>query len=208
MMKPLYVALIACIAGCLCYFSALAATWATSVLPRMRERPAREPRPITLLLVPLVGALVASLYATRESTPIAFVRLGLVLVSLAFAVTADLRVGTVPVAVMAPLIALTAAIEIATHQTASVLAACVVLVPFAFASAWTRGRGLGAGDVQIAALGALALSPILGMIAFAGACFGAAGVTLARRSESRRLTFSPYLATTIAVSLALPMLVF
>lgn len=84
-----------------------------------------------------------------------------------------------------------------------VIAAIVPTIPFAVLAWRSQGMGLGWGDVKLAALG----GPLIGMqnalMAFALGCLVAVVVARVRNRHHEPVAFAPYLASAIAVPLAL-----
>jgi len=115
----------------------------------------------------------------------------------------DVTRGVVPdVFTLIPLGAVLLAASLAGHWEVLV-AALVPAIPFAILAWRSRGIGLGWGDVKLAALG----GPLIGMqnalIAFAIGCLVAVIVGRVRGTKQQPIAFAPYLASAIAVPLAL-----
>ena len=114
----------------------------------------------------------------------------------------DLRCGLVPdVLTLVPLAAVLAGDMLLQHWS-SLAAVGLVAGPFCIAARFSRGRGMGWGDVKLVALGAAVLGAAPAMLAFAAACFAAIGVAALRRRSSMPIAFAPYLAAGVAVVVA------
>jgi prepilin signal peptidase PulO-like enzyme (type II secretory pathway) len=133
---------------------------------------------------------------------------GLAIVGLACGVltavwVADVEQGIIPDAfTLAPLGALLLAAALSGHWYVAIVA-IVPALPFAVLAWRSRGIGLGWGDVKLAALG----GPLIGiqgaLIFFALGCTAAVIVARVRGISGRPVAFGPYLATAIALPLAL-----
>jgi len=91
------------------------------------------------------------------------------------------------------------------HNTVAIVGAVVMFLPFALFALLSKGRGMGWGDVKLAALGGAVLGPPAAMLAFAGACLIAVFIAALRKRRSEPIAFAPYLCGAIAASLALPL---
>jgi prepilin signal peptidase PulO-like enzyme (type II secretory pathway) len=115
---------------------------------------------------------------------------------------ADLEFGLLPdVLTLVPL-ALLVALGAAAHDGLPALGAAFVALPFAAAAVASRGRGMGWGDVKLAALGGALLGAHDATLALMLASFAAYIITRATRT-SRPVAFGPYLAGSIALTLAI-----
>jgi prepilin signal peptidase PulO-like enzyme (type II secretory pathway) len=75
----------------------------------------------------------------------------------------------------------------------TVVAILVVALPFAVLAKITKGRGMGWGDVKLAALGGAILGMMPAVAAFATASFVAVVVALIRGKKTELIAFGPYL---------------
>jgi leader peptidase (prepilin peptidase)/N-methyltransferase len=116
---------------------------------------------------------------------------------------ADVVRGIVPdVFTLLPL----AAIGIASGLTGRwevLVSAVIAAIPFSIAAWRSKGRGLGWGDVKLAALGGALLGMQNAVLAFAVASIVAIVVARFRADRTRPIAFGPYLVAGIAVPLAL-----
>jgi leader peptidase (prepilin peptidase)/N-methyltransferase len=83
-----------------------------------------------------------------------------------------------------------------------VLSAAVPFVPFALAALFSRGRGMGWGDVKFVALGGAVLGAQAALLAFALSCFAAGIVARVRGRKGTPIAFAPYLVVAVAAALA------
>jgi prepilin signal peptidase PulO-like enzyme (type II secretory pathway) len=81
--------------------------------------------------------------------------------------------------------------------------AALVVVPFAAAAMASKGRGMGWGDVKLAALGGAVLGFGTAMLAFAAACLAAVCVAWARGRRREPIALAPYLVASICAALIL-----
>jgi prepilin signal peptidase PulO-like enzyme (type II secretory pathway) len=114
------------------------------------------------------------------------------------------RTGIIPdYFTLVPLV-LVLGLAVFTHQYRPVVSALVVFVPFAIMAAFTRGRGMGWGDVKLATLGGAVLMLPLSFFALALACLAAALGAAVRGRTREPIAFAPYLVASIAVAISLP----
>ncbi|GAC1304890.1 MAG: hypothetical protein NVS2B3_05190 [Vulcanimicrobiaceae bacterium] len=160
-------------------------------------------RPPTLALV-VAAALVGAMLAARALDPPTLALLAIPVVSLAACWYSDVRCGIVlDLFTLGPLGVVLAA-ALAHRDPLPLIAAAVAFVPFALAAGFTRGRGMGWGDVKLVALGAALLGLQTAILAFALACLVAVVLGAARGRRSAPIAFAPYLAGSIALALAFP----
>jgi len=81
------------------------------------------------------------------------------------------------------------------------IAAGAVTIPFAAAALFSRGRGMGWGDVKLVALGGAVLGIHAAVLALTAACLIAVAVAALLKRRSEPIPFAPYLAGAIAVAL-------
>jgi leader peptidase (prepilin peptidase)/N-methyltransferase len=148
-------------------------------------------------------AVIGAAVGFRGAPPADAATLLLVVLALTVCTASDLRSGTIPdLFTLGPLVVLLA-VATARHAWAPLLGALFAFVPFAATAALSRGRGMGWGDVKLAALGGAALG--IGGITLAAlaAGLGACVFALASRRLRRPVAFGPYLAVSIGAALAL-----
>jgi prepilin signal peptidase PulO-like enzyme (type II secretory pathway) len=159
---------------------------------------------VSVQLLIVGNGLLGALAAMRPGLPL----VALAIIALTCGVltaiwVADSEVGMIPDAfTLAPLGALLLAAVLSGHWYVAIVA-LVPAIPFAILAWRSHGVGLGWGDVKLAALG----GPLIGMqgalIFFAVACGIAVIVARVRGLNGRPVAFGPYLATAIALPLAL-----
>lgn len=161
--------------------------------------PEQAPVPVLVVACSAVGAIVALHASTFQMSMLALVCFCLVAVSVT-----DARRGIVPDAfTLGPLAIMFAAALQQRQLWPFLLSAVVPFAPFALAALLTHGRGMGWGDVKLAALGGAVLGPQLSLLAFVLACLTAAGVNYARRRNNGPIAFAPYLAASIGIAIPL-----
>jgi prepilin signal peptidase PulO-like enzyme (type II secretory pathway) len=161
------------------------------------------PQPIALPPgVFVVAAACLGLAVAWSGLPPAQVALLLaVVVALAGCSAADLACGALPDAfTLAPLV-LVLSLAAFARDPMPALAAAFVALPFAAGALLSRGRGLGWGDVKLAALGGALLGAGGAALAFTLAALAAYAVARTTGSTRRPIAFGPYLAATIAITL-------
>jgi prepilin signal peptidase PulO-like enzyme (type II secretory pathway) len=84
-----------------------------------------------------------------------------------------------------------------------IVSALVPTIPFAIVAYASKGRGMGWGDVKLAALGGALLGMQNAVLAFALASIVAIVVSRFRADRTRPMALAPYLVAGIAVPLAL-----
>ncbi|HTD36165.1 MAG TPA: prepilin peptidase [Candidatus Limnocylindrales bacterium] len=159
------------------------------------EAYADGPRPGTPPVVALIaGAALIGGVAGAHGAP---GRLGLVaLVCAAFVAVwyCDVARGVVPdVFTLGPL-AVIAILAFTWHDPRMIVSSLIVTVPFSIAAYMSRGRGMGWGDVKLAAVAGALLGASNALLALALAAFAAAvNAKFRRDSALQPLAFAPYL---------------
>jgi prepilin signal peptidase PulO-like enzyme (type II secretory pathway) len=158
-------------------------------------------KPPTLWLIG-GAAVVGGVLAARGGLALPHLVLGAILVSaLVAAWHADVLTGIVPDYFTLIPIGLFLVVGVLTHDYGRIFPAAITAAPFAAAALISRGRGMGWGDVKLAALGGVALGwqPMIPF--FAAACLVAAGIAVLRQRKHEPIAFAPYLAGAIGVAL-------
>ncbi len=115
----------------------------------------------------------------------------------------DVQRGIVPdVFTLVPLVAILGAAAYF-QQWSMLLSSAVVFVPFAGAALFSKGRGMGWGDVKLVALGGALLGAQSAVLAFGIACAVAVIVAFARNRRHEPIAFAPYLVGAIALAIAM-----
>jgi len=150
-------------------------------------------RPADLVLIVLAGLVgVVAAVTGHDSAAQLFVA-GVTVYAVVGAIYCDVARGIVPdFFTLLPL-----------GHPALLLAALLPAIPFAVAALFSRGRGMGWGDVKLAALGGAVLGLQVAVLAFFAACLTAVLVALWRRGFRQPVAFAPYLAGSIVVGLVL-----
>jgi prepilin signal peptidase PulO-like enzyme (type II secretory pathway) len=162
------------------------------------DAPPQQNVPIGALVVACgaVGAIVAS----HATIPQLFLTALLCACLMALWIT-DARRGIIPdVFTLGPLAAVFFA-AIFQHRWTPFLSAAAVCAPFAILALVSRGRGMGWGDVKLAALGGAVLGAGLSLLAFALACVAAGGLNYARGRKRGAIALGPYLAAAIGIAM-------
>jgi prepilin signal peptidase PulO-like enzyme (type II secretory pathway) len=193
-------AFVALLYGCAAFLATRLSAYVCSSIEPFEDGP-QPGKPPTPWLIG--GAAAIGLTLVLRDTPVPQLVLIAILVSaLVAAWYSDVLTGIVPdYFTLVPLAAFLLLAALA-HDYARVFAAFAVALPFGAAALLSRGRGMGWGDVKLAALGGVALGWTLSIPAFIGACVVAAGYALIRRRKHEPIAFAPYLAGAIGVALA------
>lgn len=165
------------------------------------DGPPQENAPVLALVVAcsVVGAILAPHASKTGMLMMALVCFCLVAVSVT-----DARRGIVPdVLTLGPLAVIFAAAVAQRQLFPFLISAGVPFAAFAAAALATRGRGMGWGDVKLAALGGAVLGAELSLLAFTFACLAAAGISYARKRHYGPIAFAPYLAASIGIAIPL-----
>ena len=160
------------------------------------------PATVQSWLVAIAGACVGAGVAAHHPAMWQFAMATLVVTALAAAVASDLAIGIVPdLCTLLPLGVLLAGAA-AQRNYGPLFSAIFVAVPFGAAALVSHGRGMGWGDVKLAALGGALLGLQESLLAFT---LASAAVLVASRfsrmERGRPIAFGPYIASGIGAML-------
>jgi prepilin signal peptidase PulO-like enzyme (type II secretory pathway) len=150
-----------------------------------------------------IGGGIGLALAVHGESPAHLAVLALVTLALAGGAAADLTCGALPDALtVGPLVLVVAAGAVSRDWAPAAGAFCIAL-PFAVAALVSHGRGMGWGDVKLAALGGALLGVADATLAFALAALAASVIARRTAGVRRPIAFGPYLAASIAASLTI-----
>jgi prepilin signal peptidase PulO-like enzyme (type II secretory pathway) len=163
------------------------------------------PAPVAFARWPfaLAGAGIGLALAAQGASPARLALLVFVLLALAGCCAADLSCGLLPDPLTLVPLAVVAGAGAVTHDWAPLISAALVGIPFALAAAFSRGRGMGWGDVKLTALGGALLGAREAAFAFMLAALAAAVIARRTTGARRPIAFGPYLAAAIVAMLPL-----
>jgi leader peptidase (prepilin peptidase)/N-methyltransferase len=113
----------------------------------------------------------------------------------------DVLTGIIPdYFTIAPLV-LVLVLRIFEHNWQNLAVTGLVTLVFGLTAFFSKGRGMGWGDVKLVALGCAVLGD-RSLIAFSAACLAAVLIAAIRRRRAEPIAFAPYLAGAIAIGMA------
>jgi leader peptidase (prepilin peptidase)/N-methyltransferase len=125
----------------------------------------------------------------------------LAVLSLTVCAATDVRVGLIPDLFTLGPLALTLGVAALRHEWSPLFGTAFAFAPFAMLALVSRGRGMGWGDVKLAALGG-ALAGMAGItLAAVVASLTVVVLSISRERRRRPIAFGPYLAASIGASL-------
>jgi prepilin signal peptidase PulO-like enzyme (type II secretory pathway) len=195
------VALAALFFGCIAFLSThLSRTVCAGVTPES-DGPAPGTPPSAVLIV--AAALLGGSLVALGTTPVQIGIAAIVVFALVACWCSDTICGIVPdVFTLVPLSALVL-FALAQHDWGILVSAAVVFVPFAAAAIFSRGYGMGWGDVKLVALAGAALGAPLAVFTLAIACVAAVVGHRIAKGAGKPIAFAPYIAA--ATGIALPL---
>jgi prepilin signal peptidase PulO-like enzyme (type II secretory pathway) len=157
-------------------------------------------KPPTMLLI--AGAAALGGLITVQGTSLPQLLLVAILASaLVGCWYCDVRVGIVPDYFTLVPLGVFFMLAVSVHDWATIESSIAVTIPFAAAAAFSRGRGMGWGDVKLVALLGAALGLQTAIVTLSVACIVAVLVAFARRRRRDPIAFAPYLVTAMALGL-------
>lgn len=164
--------------------------------------PSQPPIPWIILGAAIIGALLAVQNVDAQRLVLS----AIVICALAAIWCTDVRFGIVPdVFTLVPL-GVIFLVALLRNDAGPFIWAAIPFVPFAIAAVLSKGRGMGWGDVKLAALGGAALSGEIALLAFSAGCLVAVVYAFVRGRRSAPIAFAPYLAGAIGVALPVAVL--
>jgi prepilin signal peptidase PulO-like enzyme (type II secretory pathway) len=162
-------------------------------------RPSEPPVPWIVAGAAVIGGIVAM----NAVDPRHLVLEAIVICALSAIWCTDARFGIVPdVFTLVPL-AIIVGISLLERQPWPVVSAIIAFVPFACLALVSNGRGMGWGDVKLAALGGAVLGGEIALAAFGLGALVAVLYAYLRGRQQQVIAFGPYLAGAIAIALPL-----
>ena len=185
--------------GSLAWFGVLLAARVCRDLPGLPESPPPGRVPVAGLCA--AAAVIGGILAWHGIAPLQLLLLGGTCMALVGAWSSDVTNGIVPdLFTLVPLAAVVA-FAIATQSWWLIFSAAVPLLPFGLAALASKGRGMGWGDVKLAALGGAVLGAQIALLAFSAGCLIAVVYALVAGKRGTAIAFAPYMAGAIAVAL-------
>lgn len=161
--------------------------------------PAEPPLPWIVAGAALIGAISAGRITNAQNIIIE----AIVICALAAIWCTDMRYGLVPDAFTLIPLAIVLGIAIAQHNPWPIASAIIAFIPFAGLALFSKGYGMGWGDVKLATLGGAVLGGETALVAFAAGAVVAVIYAYARGRQHQLIAFGPYLAGAIAITLPL-----
>ena len=199
---PLWVvAMVAVVFGCIGFLAIeLSALVCKSIVPfDDGPTPGRPPRIALIVGAACVGGLLTSQLGLGMELLIP----AIVIVALVASWYADVLCGIIPDYFTLVPLAIIVVLRAIAMDWKSLIVTLAVTLCFGAAAYFSKGRGMGWGDVKLVALGAVVLGD-RSLLAFAAACLAAVIVAAVRRRRHEPIAFAPYLASAIALALTLP----
>ena len=186
--------------GCVAVIGAeLSRALCSRVTPAEDAPPSRQP-PVTLLVV--AAAALGAVLLAYHTAPLQIGAAAIVVFALVACWCSDAICGIVPDAFTLPALGALLLLAVVQRNWEVVWSALIPFAFFALAALFSRGRGMGWGDVKLVAITGAALGAPLALLALAVACIAAViGQRLAGGFRGP-IAFAPYVAA--ATGLALP----
>jgi prepilin signal peptidase PulO-like enzyme (type II secretory pathway) len=168
-------------------------------LPRLEGAP--RPMAVPTIWLVAASAIIGAFVATHVVTPAQLVLVAIVICALVAGWCTDARTGIVPDWFTLGPLAIMLVVGLWQHEWWLFVSAFVPFAPFAIAAFLSKGRGMGWGDVKLAALGGAVLGAQISLFVFAVACLIAVGAAYLAKQKGGAIAFAPYLAGAIAVGI-------
>ena len=158
---------------------------------------------VELWIVALCAMIVGMGLAAHGASGLQLATVAVIVAALAACTITDCQIGIVPdLFTLVPLAALLVMSGSRGNFT-PFLRALFVAVPFAGAALLSNGRGMGSGDVKLAALAGALLGARDATIAITIACVGAFVISKLLRNRNEPISFAPYIGAGIGFVLML-----
>jgi prepilin signal peptidase PulO-like enzyme (type II secretory pathway) len=195
------IAVVAVIYGCLAYLGLEASRVLCERIKPFDDGPKPGKPPVALLIVgaTLVGGILAF-----QNTPLPTIGLlAVVTTALAACWDSDIRCGIIPDYFTLIPLGIVLLYAVVRHEWMLIFSVAVIFIPFAVAALLSKGRGMGWGDVKLAALGGGVLGWYDAYVAFSAACLVAVALAFVMNRRKEPIAFGPYLAGAIAFKMML-----
>lgn len=198
-MNPWQIAVVSIIYGCLAYLALEASRVICAKIVPFEDGP-KPGTPPTLLLI--AGVTTVGGVLAFQGTPLPTIgMLAVVTAGLAAAWDSDVRCGIIPDYFTLVPLGVVLLYSIVYHEWQPLFSVAVLFFPFAVAAFLSKGRGMGWGDVKLAALGGGVLGYWDAYVAFSAACLVAVALAFIMNRRKEPIAFGPYLACAIALKM-------
>ena len=150
-----------------------------------------------------VPACIGAVVALQDAPPVRVALLVMAVLALGVGAATDLRAGIIPDLFTLGPLAICLAVAALQRDGGPLWGALLAFVPFTLLAALSRGRGMGWGDVKLAAFGGALIGMAGITVAVALASVAAYVTSLAKRRSRQPIAFGPYLAAAIVAAFAL-----
>jgi leader peptidase (prepilin peptidase)/N-methyltransferase len=195
-----------------CAFGALlfgAAGWLGTLLADafygaiVRESDGPPARAVPVSVFVAAPACIGAVVALQDAPPARMALLVMAVLALSAGAATDMRAGIIPdLFTLGPLV-ITLAVAVLQRDGGPLWGMLLAFVPFALLAVFSRGRGMGWGDVKLAALGGALIGMAGITLAVALASVAAYVASLVNRRPRQPIAFGPYLAAAIVAAFAL-----
>ncbi len=162
-------------------------------------KPAKPPNIALIVGAAIVGGMLASQNGIGPTLIVP----AIVIVALVASWYSDVSCGIIPDYFTLIPLGIILLLRVVLSEWTLLIVTLVVTLVFGLAALFSKGRGMGWGDVKLVALGAVVLGD-RSLLAFAAACLAAVIVAAVRRRRGEPIAFAPYLAVAIAVGIVVP----
>ena len=195
------VGLVAVVFGCIGFLAIqLSATVCKTIVPfDDGPKPGRPPSVALVAGAAVIGGIIAS----RLGLGLSLLVPAIVVFALVAVWYSDVICGIIPDYFTLVPLALLVLLRALAHEWPTLMVTACSRHRVRSRALFSKGRGMGWGDVKLVALGAVVLGSA-SLLAFAAACLAAVVIAAIRRKRSEPVAFAPYLAASIAAGMALP----
>jgi leader peptidase (prepilin peptidase)/N-methyltransferase len=198
---PWVIAIVAVVFGCIGFLSIQLAAYVCRTIVPFEDGP-KPGRPPSIALV-VGAACVGGVLASQIGLGMALLVPAIVVAALVASWYSDVLCGIIPDYFTLVPLAIIVVLRALKGDWTDLIVTAIVTACFALAALFSKGRGMGWGDVKLVALGAVVLGD-RSLLAFSAACLAAVVVAAVRRRRTEPMAFAPYLASAIALALAVP----
>ena len=178
----------------------LLAQWLAERITRFEDGP--QPRDLNPLWALIVVLALGVALLLRHTPPLQFVYVALSSLPLVTAWYVDAKTGIVPDWCTLLPLAIVLVLVVRSGHWVSLYSALVVFVPFALSALFSRGRGMGWGDVKLATFCSTLVGMMAALPAFAVACLIATFASYRRDRGKTPIAFGPYLVVATFAAMA------